>query len=124
MFPLAIANGIQISDGRVFDVSVRGCLVESSVRVKAGDCLQLRLGLPEAASVPFICVSVAIVRWAQGRRFGVEFIKVDEKYRASLNRFITHLSDPGHRRTASSAGPFAVQLWPRYASHVFSTRAF
>lgn len=89
-----MANGIQISEGRVFDVSVRGCFVGGSVLVKVGDRLQLRLCLPEAAPDPSICVSLAVVRWVQGLRFGVEFIRVDEKDRARLNRFITLQSDP------------------------------
>lgn len=94
---IAIANGIQIGQGKVFDVSVRGCFVEGSVLVKVGDGLQLRLSLPEAAPDPSICVSLAVVRWVEGPRFGVEFIRVDEKYRARLNRFITLQSDPWAR---------------------------
>jgi Na+-transporting NADH:ubiquinone oxidoreductase subunit NqrF len=94
---LAIANGIQVGEGWVFDVSMRGCLVESHIRVSVGDRLQLRLGFPEASPVPFICVSVAIVRWTEGHRFGVEFIKMDEKYLAYLHRFITNHSDPWAR---------------------------
>lgn len=36
---IAMANGIQISEGRVFDVSVHGCFVEGSVLVKVGERL-------------------------------------------------------------------------------------
>ena len=54
---LVIANGVQVGEGRVFDLSMRGCLVEGAVRVKAGDRLQLRLCLPDSLSS--ICVSVA-----------------------------------------------------------------
>ncbi len=79
----------------MFDISKRGCFVDGAVHVKAGDRLQLRLCLPD--SHPSICVSVAVVRWAQGRRFGVEFMGVDDKYRAPLNRFITLQSDPWAR---------------------------
>ena len=89
---LVLANGVQAGEGRVFDLSMRGSLVESSVRVKAGDRLQLRLCLPD--SHPPICVSVALARWAQGHRFGVEFMRVDDTYRAHLDRFISLQSDP------------------------------
>ncbi len=74
---LVIANGVQVGEGWVFDVSMRGCLVESSVCVKAGDRLQLRFCLPD--SHPSICVSVAVVRWVQARRFGVEFMRVEDQ---------------------------------------------
>ena len=92
---LVIANGVQVGEGWVIDLSMRGCLVEGSVRVKAGDRLQLRLCLP--GSHPSICVSVAVVRWVQARRFGVEFTRVDDEYRAHLNRFITLQYDPWAR---------------------------
>jgi hypothetical protein len=94
---LAIAHGVQVAEGWVFDVSMRGCLVESHIRVSVGDRLQLRLCLPDGAPAPFICVSVAVVRWAQSRRFGVEFMRIDEKYRAYLKRFLDHQSDPWAR---------------------------
>ena len=81
---LVVAKGVQVGEGWVFDLSMRGCLVDGSVRAKAGDRLQLRLCLPD--SHPSICVSAAVVRWAQGRRFGVEFMRVDDKYRAYLKR--------------------------------------
>ena len=92
---LVVANGVQVGEGWVIDLSMRGCLVEGSVPVKAGDRLQLRLCLPD--SHPSICVSVAVVQWAQGRRFGVEFVRVDDTYRAHSNRFITLHSDPWAR---------------------------
>ena len=92
---LVVANGVQVGEGWVIDLSMRGCLVEGAVRVKAGDRLQLRFRLPD--SHPSICVSVAVVRWAQGRRCGVEFMRVDDKYRAHLNRFITLQADPRAR---------------------------
>ena len=92
---MVIANGLQVGEGWVLDVSVRGCLVEGPVLVKVGDYLQLRLLLPDPD--PSICVSLAVVRWAQGHRFGVEFIEMDEKHRACLNHFVTLQSDPWAR---------------------------
>jgi hypothetical protein len=84
---IVLASGIQVGEGQVLNMSDRGCLVESSVSVKAGDYLQLRLSLPE--SEPSMRVSRAAVCWAQGFRFGVEFLGMEEKDRARLNRFVT-----------------------------------
>lgn len=92
---IVIANGIQVGEGRVLDVSVHGCLVEGPVLVKVGDYLQLRLFLPDPD--PSICVALAAVRWAQDLRFGVEFIKVDKKHRACLNHFVALQADPWAR---------------------------
>ena len=51
---LVVSNGVQVGEGWVIDLSMRGCLVEGSVHVKAGDRLQLRLCLPLIR--PFVCL--------------------------------------------------------------------
>jgi hypothetical protein len=84
---IVLASGIQVGEGQVLNISGGGCLVESSVSVKAGDYLQLRFSLHE--SEPSMRVSRAAVCWAQGFRFGVEFLGMEEKDRARLNRFVT-----------------------------------
>ena len=89
---IVLASGIQVGEGQVLNMSGRGCLVESSVPVKVGDNLQLRLSLPEPE--PSMRVSQAAVCWAQGLRFGVEFIGMEEKDRVRLNRCVTLQGDP------------------------------
>ena len=84
---IVLASGTQVGEGQVLNMSDRGCLVESSVSLKAGDDLQLRFSLP--GSEPSLRVSRAAVCWAQGFRFGVEFLGMEERDRARLNRFIT-----------------------------------
>jgi hypothetical protein len=83
---IVLASGIQVGEGQVLNMSGRGCLVESSVLVNVGDYLQLRLSLHE--SEPSLRVSRAAVCWAQGFRFGVKFIGMEEKDLARLNRFV------------------------------------
>jgi hypothetical protein len=68
---IVFADGTQTGEGRVRDVSVPGCLVESPVPLKVGAYLQLRLFLPDHQ--PPLLVSLAAVRWVQGLRFGLEF---------------------------------------------------
>lgn len=92
---IVLASGIQVGEGQVLNMSERGCLVESSVLVKAGDYLQLRFSLPE--SEPSMHVSRATVCWAQGLRFGVEFIEMEEKDRARFNHFVSLQADPWAR---------------------------
>jgi len=89
---IVLSSGMQVGEGQVFNMSGRGCLVESSVPVKVGDNLQLRLSLPEPE--PSMRVSQAAVCWAQSLRFGVKFIGMEEKDRARLNRFVTQQWDP------------------------------
>jgi c-di-GMP-binding flagellar brake protein YcgR len=87
---IILANGTQVGQGQVLNMSERGCLCvidgPLSIKIRVGDRLQLRLFLPD--SDQSLCVSLAVVRWVEGFQFGVEFSKLDEKYRAGLNEFI------------------------------------
>ena len=89
---IIVATGVQTGEGRVLNLSTSGCLVEAPILIKAGDYLQMRLFLPHTDLS--MCVSVAVVQWALGFRFGVEFIEVDEKHRTRLNHFLTTGKDP------------------------------
>ncbi len=87
-----VANGAQTGEGQVLNVSESGCLMEAPILIKAGDHLQLRLFLSDGNLS--VCVSLAVVQWALGFRFGVEFLKVDEKHRARLSQFRAIGEDP------------------------------
>jgi len=93
---IVLARGMRVGEGQTLNMSEYGCLMESSLPVKVGDILQLRFCLHE--SEPSMRVSRASVCWVQGLRFGVEFIGIDEKDRARLNRYVTLLGgDPWAR---------------------------
>ena len=94
---IVLASGMQVGEGQTLNMSDRGCLVESSLPVKVGDNLQLRLSFHE--SEPSMRVSRAAVCWVQGFRFGVEFIGIEEKDRARINRYITLLGEDLWART-------------------------
>jgi len=89
---IIVANGIQTGEGQVLNLSKHGCLIKSPLHIKAGDHLQLRLFLPE--SDQSVCVSLAVARWVQATRVGVEFLTIDEKYRSRLNQFIVMGNNP------------------------------
>lgn len=84
--------GSQLGQGRVLDLTSPGCLIESPVAVQKGQSLQLKMFLP-GLNVP-LSITLGIVRWTKGTRFGVEFIKMDESQRRILDRFMAqHLSE-------------------------------
>ena len=89
---IVVANGVQVGEGHVLNLSKNGCLVESSLRIKVGDCLQLRLFLPDSGQS--VCVPLAVVRWIQAGRFGVEFMEMNEKYRSHIDQCVAKGSDP------------------------------
>ncbi|TKB68274.1 MAG: PilZ domain-containing protein [Nitrospira sp.] len=93
---IALARGLRVGEGWTLDMSECGCLVESSLPVKVGDNLQVRLLFH--GSEPSMRVSLAVVRWVQGFRFGIQFIGIEEQARARLNRYLLLLGgDPWSR---------------------------
>lgn len=75
-----------IGEGRVIDVSLPGCLMESPESARPGDYLGLKLFLPDRQ--PAISVPLAVVRWVKGNRLGVEFIRSTEEDGLRLKRFV------------------------------------
>jgi PilZ domain len=69
-------------EGRVLDVSLPGCLVECVHTLHVGDYVQLRLFFPDHARP--MNVPLAAVRWVDGVRVGVEFIRSSKTDQARL----------------------------------------
>lgn len=82
-FPVTIILGLHAGEGRILDLTVPGCLIESPMVMKKGAYLQLKMFLP-GCTAP-CSVALAGVRWTKGSRFGVEFIKMHEKAQEQLH---------------------------------------
>jgi hypothetical protein len=70
-------------EGQVLNLTVPGCMVESTLSPQKGDCVTLRLFIPQFGTT--FHVSMGIVRWVKGGRFGVEFIAMKQKDRLRYN---------------------------------------
>jgi hypothetical protein len=70
----------------VLDLTLPGCLIESSIAVEDAQSLQLELFLP-GLRFP-VSITLGVVRWTKGKRFGVEFIKMHESQQRILQRFV------------------------------------
>lgn len=103
--PVTFTNGSQTGEGRVLDLTSPGCLIESAgIAVSKGQSLQLKLSLP-GHKFP-LKVALGVVRWTKGRQFGVEFIRMDQASRITLNRFMAlHLPDRRNATRNSFATP-------------------
>ena len=100
--PVIFTMGAQIGEGRVLDLTVPGCLIESPVTVHKGQSVQLKMFLP-GLKRPFT-VGLGVIRWTEGKKFGVEFIRMEEPERLLLNRFMAqHLSDLAPTKTQRNA---------------------
>jgi hypothetical protein len=91
------ANDVMTGEGRLIDLSLPGCLLETSKSVRPSDYVRLKLSLPDKK--PPMNVPLAVVRWVAGNRIGLEFIRSSEEDQARLSSFFRR-----HRRAASSSG--------------------
>ena len=80
------AGDSTIGEGRILDLSLPGCLLESSEKMFEGEYVQLRLFLPDAHTP--LQVSLAAVRWVDGIRVGLEFICTSHDQQRRLEHFV------------------------------------
>lgn len=85
-FPVMFAGETYVGEGTVLNVSVPGCAVQSRKLVQPGSYLEMRMLVPDATSP--LRVGLARVRWSEGRRFGVEFIKMPGEDQVRLGRLV------------------------------------
>ncbi|MGZ8393536.1 MAG: PilZ domain-containing protein [Nitrospira sp.] len=84
--PVMFAGDNSIGEGRILDLSLPGCLLESSEKIIEGEYVQLRLFLPDAQTP--LQVSLAAVRWVDGIRVGLEFICTSHDQQRRLEHFV------------------------------------
>jgi PilZ domain-containing protein len=70
-------------EGQILDLTVPGCMVESDLSPQKGDSVTLRMFIPQFGAT--FNVSMGVVRWVKGDRFGVEFIAMKQKDRLRYN---------------------------------------
>ena len=87
-FPVVFAGEAYVGEGTVLNVSVPGCAVHSRKRVKPGSYLEMRMLVPDTSSP--LRVGLAKVRWCDGRRFGVEFIRMPGEDQIRLGRLVNN----------------------------------
>jgi hypothetical protein len=85
-FPVVFAGEAYVDEGTVINVSVPGCAVESRKRLQPGSYLEMRMLVPDV-TFP-LRVGLAKVRWCEGQRFGVEFIRMPGEDQVRLGRLV------------------------------------
>jgi hypothetical protein len=95
-----------VGEGRMLDVSLPGCLLESAASLKTGDYVQLRVFLPDLQSP--LHVPLAAVRWVEGNRIGLEFIRTSQEEQNRLEQFVRRRSKNAGRQAAWSEGIIVV----------------
>ena len=83
-------------EGKLGDLSIRGCRVFSLIEVKPGTTLQLRLEVSPAESS--IQVSQAVVRWYRDSSFGLEFVSLTPAEWTRLQHVVNDLELEPYQR--------------------------
>jgi hypothetical protein len=73
-YPVMFQTDWYMDEGEVLDLSLPGCAIESSRCLIPDEYVRLQVLSPHHA----VRVEVAKVRWAEGNRFGLEFLKMRE----------------------------------------------
>lgn len=76
-------------DGSIVDLSLRGCRVDSSIKVRPGTSLEVRIQTSEEE--PPLKIQEAVVRWSRGQEFGLEFVTLVPEEWARLQHTVTQL---------------------------------
>ena len=80
-------KGTQVEgQGRLVDLSIRGCSLETDQIPRRDDILQLTLKMPNER--PPVDIEAAVVRFTQGIRVGMEFLRINEKSEKELREFV------------------------------------
>ena len=72
--------------GVVVDLSVAGCRISSASPVKPGELLGVLIEPPRCVDTLYI--TRALVRWANGQEFGLEFLLMDLRDRQRLDEMV------------------------------------
>ena len=83
-----------VGEGRILDISLPGCLLESPKQMIAGEYLQLRSFLPDHQAP--LHVPLAAVRWVEGSKLGIEFIRTSEDEQRRLEQFVRRIPAAAH----------------------------
>lgn len=84
--PISFSGSGVAGEGVVLNLSEEGCAGESDAGLQPGMHLRLQILTPKHF-VP-MSVDLALVRWAQKRKFGLEFLLIQPDERVRLHKIL------------------------------------
>ncbi len=93
--------GLVGGEGRILDLSVRGCRIESPTEVKPGAALEVRIETTEHEHP--IRIQAAVVRWSRDRQFGLEFEVIAPTEWAYLQEFVKQIEREPYQQESRTA---------------------
>lgn len=92
-------------EGKVVDLSIRGCRISSMVEVQPGTTLELRIYVSDQE--PPISVDQAVVRWCRNTHFGLEFATLRPNEWARLQHTVKQIEMEPYQRDQQREEPAA-----------------
>jgi hypothetical protein len=77
--------------GTILDLSMAGCRVETAVSVQESAVMELRIFVPDL-DWPLM-IDEAVVQWADGRGFGLSFLKMRQGVQDRLSWVLARLAE-------------------------------
>ena len=93
--------GMVGGEGRVVDLSTRGCRIESSINVQPGASLEVQIKTIE--DNPPIQIRAAVVRWCREQQFGLEFEVIAPTEWAHLQDIVKQIELEPYQRDRQAA---------------------
>ena len=87
-------------EGKLGDLSIRGCRIFSDADVKPGTTLRLQVDV--SRQQPPIQITQAVARWCRDGSFGLEFVSLSPEEWARLQQVVKELELEPYQRAASS----------------------
>jgi len=109
-FPIVFANDEGVGKGRVGDISMDGCTVQTDAQMAQGAIFHLSLGIPQAAST--IKIDAAMVRNVHLDRVGLAFLKFQKAERERLENVVRDLlfARPGEKKSMFDEARASLEL--------------
>lgn len=83
-YPVIFGGPHFVEEGILSNLSFKGCSVLCDREVLCGSDVRVSVLLPDQAQV--LAIELGTIKWVQGHRFGVEFLRLPVETRQRLNR--------------------------------------
>lgn len=85
---VTLSCGGRVSEGHIRDLTVPGCLLETVLLLETGQSVQLRVYVDNKRPMR---IDLGIVRWTQGGKAGVEFIRMAVQDQLRLRFYVGYV---------------------------------
>ena len=102
---VTLSCGAKVSEGAILNLTVPGCLLETTLQLEPGQVVQLRVYLEKHRPMR---IDLGVVRWAKNGKAGVEFIRMAQEDQVRLRFYVGHVDKRRRVNQGWSEAPLCV----------------